>query len=99
MAFELSQNYITYIKSPKWKLVCKRYWATYGKKCQACGVRNNLHVHHKTYERFGREVLTDLCGLCHDCHRSVHQMHRANRSISLRLVTERYVNAKKMKRL
>jgi 5-methylcytosine-specific restriction endonuclease McrA len=96
MAFEFSEEYRTYIKSPKWKLVCQRYWHTYGKKCQACGSRQKLHVHHKSYDRFGRELLTDLTGLCDTCHRAVHSIHRANRRISLRLVTERYVLAKRM---
>lgn len=92
----MNEGYSKYISSPKWKLVCKRYWAAYGRKCQACGSRNHLHVHHKSYDRFGREPLTDLAGLCNTCHRAVHAIHRANRGVSLRLVTERYIMAKRM---
>lgn len=90
-----SPEYRKYIRSPQWKAVCARYFALRGKKCQACGSRKSIHVHHLTYERFGREPLTDLCGLCKMCHERVHQAHRANRSLSLRLVTERYVAMKK----
>lgn len=98
MGFELSPEYVKYIKSQKWKLVCAKYWAVYGRKCQACGSRLKLHVHHKSYDRFQRESLADLTGLCNNCHRAVHHMHRTNRSISLRLVTERYVIGKRLGR-
>ncbi|QOI67459.1 HNH endonuclease [Streptomyces phage Beuffert] len=99
MSFEFSAEYKTYIKSQRWKRVCTRYWAAYGRKCQACGKRRDLHVHHHTYARFGRELLTDLTGLCHDCHRRVHQRHRANRRVSLELVTKQYVKNYQAKKL
>lgn len=96
MAFEFSEEYKRYIKSPQWKMVCKRYWAAYGRKCQACASRKNLHVHHKSYDRFGREMLADLAGVCDSCHRAIHAAHRANRKVSLRLVTDRFITAKRI---
>lgn len=30
--------------------------------------RQFLEVHHRTYERVGRELVTDLLALCWDCH-------------------------------
>ncbi|AXH68949.1 HNH endonuclease [Streptomyces phage SparkleGoddess] len=97
--FEFTPEYKRYIESDRWKLVCARYWAVYGKKCQACGSRKNLHVHHNTYERFGREVLRDLTGVCQPCHREIHRLHRRDRRKSLRSVTLSFVNAKKIRRL
>jgi hypothetical protein len=38
--------------------------------CERCGAKTRrLEVHHLTYERFGRELLTDLQGLCEPCHK------------------------------
>jgi len=40
-----------------------------GGRCERCWERTRrLEVHHLTYERFGRELLTDLQGLCKPCH-------------------------------
>lgn len=41
-----------------------------GGRCERCNERTRrLEVHHLTYERFGRELLTDLQGLCEPCHK------------------------------
>ncbi|MEY2907188.1 MAG: hypothetical protein RLZZ408_1659 [Verrucomicrobiota bacterium] len=41
-----------------------------GGSCERCGGKTRrLEVHHLTYERFGRELLTDLQGLCEPCHK------------------------------
>jgi len=42
-------------------------------ECQECGaIHGELHVHHITYKRLGRERLRDLRVLCADCHGEVH---------------------------
>lgn len=42
-------------------------------KCYICGKTNvSLELHHKTYERIGKERLTDLVQLCHLCHEQIH---------------------------
>ncbi|QQV92427.1 HNH endonuclease [Streptomyces phage Forrest] len=97
--FEFSEEYKRYIGSDRWKLVCARYWTTFGRKCQACGSRKNLHVHHNTYERFGRERLSDLTGVCQSCHKAIHAIHRRDRRKSLRSVTLSFVNKKRLSRL
>lgn len=99
MAFEFSKEYKTYISSPKWKAMCLRAYGTYGKRCMACGSFKKLHVHHATYTRFGREQVADLRVVCDTCHRAIHQMHRSNRGLSLMIVTNRYINAKRIGRL
>ncbi|QIN94224.1 HNH endonuclease [Streptomyces phage Wakanda] len=95
MSFEFTEEYKTYIKSPRWKAVCQRAYATYGKRCMACGSPRKLQVHHATYDRFGRELIADLRVVCDKCHRAIHAMHRANRKVSLMLVTQRYILAKR----
>lgn len=99
MAFEFTEAYKVYIKSPKWKLMCKRAYAKYGKRCMACRSTQKLHVHHATYDRFGRELVQDLRVVCDVCHRQIHQTHRANRRLSLMLVTDQFINAKRLKKI
>jgi 5-methylcytosine-specific restriction endonuclease McrA len=45
-----------------------------GWRCQACGGRTNLQVHHLTYRgRGGSDDEKNLISLCADCHRHVHE--------------------------
>jgi 5-methylcytosine-specific restriction endonuclease McrA len=91
------KQYEKYLDSPKWKIKKIKYWASVGdKKCQACGSRKNLHVHHKTYIRFGNELLSDLCGLCNFCHIQVHKMARKNGG-KLELATNQWILIMKRK--
>ena len=39
--------------------------------CRACGA-TTVDLHHKTYERLGCELLSDLQALCRDCHATAH---------------------------
>ncbi len=39
-----------------------------GRKCQECGYKKGLAVHHLTYARLGREDPEDLRVLCKPCH-------------------------------
>ncbi len=43
-----------------------------GNRCELCGARGRLEVHHKTYERYGDELLGDLIALCRSCHQRFH---------------------------
>ena len=61
-----------YLKSPEWikrrRLVIERENGL----CEGCRLQPGAHVHHKTYARFGQELLIDLALLCEDCHAIVH---------------------------
>lgn len=95
----LTKAYTDYIKSQQWEMKKNAYWATVpgGRKCQACGSNKLVHVHHKTYIRFGREDLKDLVGLCSACHRIVHRLHRTKGG-SLAFWTDRHVYLERKKR-
>ena len=67
----LSQEYLDYLKSPQWKEKRKKVLARDKWTCQRCGGRGS-DVHHITYERFGRERLSDLETLCRECHTTEH---------------------------
>ncbi len=62
-----------YLKSSEWKARRGAALARAGGRCQDCGATRNLHVHHLTYKRHGREEARDLRVLCASCHRRRHR--------------------------
>jgi 5-methylcytosine-specific restriction endonuclease McrA len=42
-------------------------------RCELCNAPGILHCHHRTYERFGKEKVTDVLILCGSCHGKVTQ--------------------------
>ena len=75
-------QYKKYIQSQKWKTKRLQYFKRYGNECKKCGLkgikRNLMHLHHKTYDRLGKEKLTDLVSLCKKCHTFFHRHVPAN---------------------
>lgn len=71
-------KYDGYLKSQVWKN--KRYAKLVDVNfiCEGCGYGKYdfedqpLDVHHKTYERFGNERMSDLEVLCRTCHEERH---------------------------
>ena len=64
--------YDLYLQSPHWQRIRLVALERADWRCQACNTPHRLHVHHRTYERLGREAVGDLTVLCEDCHRKVH---------------------------
>ena len=62
-----------YLRSRHWKETARAKRKQVGWRCQRCGERKRLDVHHKTYIRLGREKLNDLEALCRECHRKEHK--------------------------
>lgn len=66
-------HYSLFLQTEYWKK-----FAAYARKkaeyiCQDCGAMGvSLHVHHLTYERRGKERLSDVKVLCKSCHEKVH---------------------------
>ncbi len=68
--------YGNYIKnSPEWKFKAEATKWFYGYKCALCNSGSNLHTHHRTYDRLGDEIPSDLVCLCSDCHANYHGVH------------------------
>lgn len=65
-------KYQSYIEGPIWGKLRREVLARDLHWCQFCGMKPANHVHHLTYERFGKELLTDLVSLCETCHNSTH---------------------------
>ena len=73
------KEYIAYINSPEWKAKRHIVEQKHNYKCELCGAvcryRKTLkgfEVHHKTYEHFRKELLSELSFLCRRCHRIIH---------------------------
>lgn len=65
-------NYNTYLRSPEWRRTRELALDYYGDRCCLCNATTALQVHHRTYERLGRERLADLTVLCDTCHERHH---------------------------
>ena len=64
--------YQAHMRSNKWRKTKKRVLIFWDFKCATCNQKTQLTVHHRTYERLGAELITDLVPLCDDCHKAVH---------------------------
>ena len=79
-----ADHYRNYICSHEWRSSTGRLQelaAALG-RCRLCNVHSDdavIHVHHRTYERFGCEWASDLTTLCEECHDVVTNMLRARR--------------------
>jgi len=67
-------DYKKYLQSDCWKAVKKAARELY-KTCVLCNSKLKLHVHHRHYNTFGRENITeDVTLLCETCHSLFHQL-------------------------
>lgn len=80
-----SKEYTEYMKSEAWneRRLARLQKAKY--RCERCGERDKLDVHHKTYEHLGNEPLSDLIALCQSCHWAADEERRGNNGPKYRL--------------
>ncbi len=64
--------YADYLLTPEWRAVRERKIADAGHRCEFCNSPRSLNVHHRVYDRRGRELLKDLIVLCSSCHQRHH---------------------------
>lgn len=71
-----TMSYKAYLKTPEWQLtrLCALNRADF--KCQHCGYKDNLQVHHHTYATRGCERDEDLVVLCRHCHENNHGLNK-----------------------
>lgn len=65
-------GYHAYLASDAWQVKRRAALARAGGRCQLCNSRWSVQVHHRTYDRLGREADGDLIVLCADCHATFH---------------------------
>lgn len=71
-----STTYNKYINSPEWQLKRQEAFKAYGRQCMVCISPNDLHIHHRNYDRFTDEAISDLLVLCMTCHALLHKQAR-----------------------
>jgi 5-methylcytosine-specific restriction endonuclease McrA len=64
--------YSNHLQSDYWKEIRYKAHVRDGFKCVDCGDPCELETHHVSYERLGREWLSDLVTLCRSCHSTRH---------------------------
>ena len=68
--------YTNYLASPQWRARADAAITRARHRCQVCYADRwfcRLNVHHRTYERLGRERPDDLIVLCRHCHDLFHK--------------------------
>jgi 5-methylcytosine-specific restriction endonuclease McrA len=78
--------YQDYLHTPEWRALRERALEQAEYRCQLCGAKGRLELHHRNYHRNrGRERASDLTVLCRTCHginttirRAVNQDTRLN---------------------
>jgi 5-methylcytosine-specific restriction endonuclease McrA len=77
---ERTRSYQEYLASPEWQGTRDDALHQAKHRCHICNSRHQLEVHHRTYERIGRERPDDLTVLCRPCHALFHRYGRLVRS-------------------
>lgn len=75
-AFLAAMPYQDYLQTDHWRKTARAAKERAGFRCALCNERGQLHAHHRTYERRGAEIETDVIALCADCHRNFHKFKR-----------------------
>lgn len=80
------EDYHKDLESDQWKVKREKILSRDGYKCQWCGSKTNLQVHHKYYNKYpnGERVRawdypdSALITLCRSCHKRYHQVYQVN---------------------
>lgn len=73
-----TMSYKKYLWTPEWEMTRLLALNRADFKCQYCGYKDKLQVHHFSYATRGCERDEDLIVLCNNCHELNHGLHRYN---------------------
>ena len=92
-------RYSEYIHSEKWgeRRLAKIEQAHF--RCEKCGEKHNLSVHHKTYDRLGNERTDDLIVLCSSCHWVADEYRKGNTKLMDKFYEELHPKSIRQQRL
>jgi hypothetical protein len=68
----IGMPYADYLQTPHWQEVREAALKAADYRCQVCYSPEKVHVHHRTYDRRGHELPSDVTVLCADCHGRFH---------------------------
>lgn len=66
-------EYKLYLNSNEWVILKNGIIKDRGYKCEKCGSRKSIDLHHLTYDRLGNEYPEDLELVCRTCHKGLHR--------------------------
>lgn len=91
----MTLDYQEYLNSPEWQEVRLVALKRSGNKCQICGSKHNLDVHHNSYTNLGNEHkhLEDLIVLCAEHHLLYHDALLEIEKLSDQKLEERLLGA------
>jgi 5-methylcytosine-specific restriction endonuclease McrA len=75
-----SWEYEHYLASAAWRRVRRLALRRARWRCERCGARGQLDVHHRTYRRLGVERPEDVEVLCPSCHEQADTERRTRRT-------------------
>jgi 5-methylcytosine-specific restriction endonuclease McrA len=64
--------YNRYLQSAEWEQRRRKVFERCNGICEGCRATRAVHVHHRTYDNVGNELLYQLVGLCQACHEIAH---------------------------
>ncbi len=96
--FSCSMAYKDYLTTKHWTELKKVIKEQYSHACSLCVSREDLHVHHRSYGRIGREFWGDVILLCAKCHELFHKNCVAEQQFIQKLSDEIPAVTKKKKR-
>lgn len=70
------RTYKDYLSSAWWSQKAAEVKDRDGNRCRICNSDKRIAVHHRTYERIGREKDEDVLTLCETCHSLFHEHGR-----------------------
>jgi 5-methylcytosine-specific restriction endonuclease McrA len=82
------EDYSKFLKSEYWAKVRKKVLARDCNKCQFCGSKKRLEIHHYSYKNHLNELnhLDDLITLCKSCHEYTHEPDDYNEMIEAEIL-------------
>lgn len=84
------QPYLEYLKSTHWLTFKLSYFGSHERKCAGCDSRR-VDLHHRTYERLGREQESDVVPVCRFHHAGCHEYAGRNPDLTLEEATQQYL--------
>jgi 5-methylcytosine-specific restriction endonuclease McrA len=72
----MDKKYREYLQSDEWAQLKIDLFKDRGYKCEECGNKKRLAIHHLTYENIYNENSEDLIILCEKCHKKAHGINK-----------------------
>lgn len=90
--------YEQYLTSKHWKLFKTEYYRIFKRICVVCETGDNIHLHHKTYDRLHKESQNDCVPLCKNHHQEIHTYAKAHPKLTLLEASDEFLEGRTPKK-